>query len=102
MAYRAEREVDIKKRERAEKQIKQVFDMAVTVFTVSASKEGNTEQPWEDFSLEHLEKRLEEEFVEWSQSRKPEGVHYLKELLDVMVMAAIVYKAKIKRLTEAD
>jgi len=68
-----------------EKNMQMVFDRAILKVIDRCDKEGNTNQPWNDFTTEHLNKRLDAEWDEWKKERK------LIELIDVINHAAFLY-----------
>lgn len=65
-----------------------VFGEAIEKAVRRIDKDGNTATPWRDFSSEHLEKRLIDEFREWRESKSDE------ELLDIINLAAFLYLSK--------
>lgn len=71
-----------------EKLLTIVFNDAINKSLLKCEKEGNTSKPWKDFSIEHLEKRLEEEYKEYLESKNPD------ELIDVMNLACFCYIAR--------
>ena len=77
-----------------EEEIQMIFDFAKVKFFSKNSKPGNTERPWDDFSIDHLDERMNDEIDEYHDSGK------MKELLDIINMAAILYLAHIKRVSE--
>lgn len=78
-----------------EEELQMVFDFAKTKFLSRNNKPGNTLRPWNDFSIEHLEKRLNDEVDEYY-----DGGGKMKELLDIINMAGILYLANMNRLSE--
>lgn len=79
----------MKDKELAKKDIMSVFTEAMAKYELRCNKEGNTVAPWDDFSEEHLIKRLDEEYTEWKQSGDT------RELIDVINLAAFVRLARI-------
>ena len=71
-----------------EKEMKLVFDKALLKALVRCEKEGNTDNPWNDFPIPHLEKRLEQEYAEYKIASNE------RELIDVINMACFLYIAK--------
>jgi len=74
--------------ENMEKTMKIVFDKAVLKSLVRCKKEGNTDKPWDDFTIAHLEKRLEQEYAEYQIAGNE------RELIDVINMACFLFIAK--------
>lgn len=65
-----------------------VFSKAIDKSLLRCEKEGNTSTPWKDFTIEHLDKRLDDEYTEYLEAKT------LDELIDIMVMASICYLAR--------
>ena len=61
-----------------------ILNEAKKKMRIRSSKPGNTSEPWEDFSTEWLEKRLDDEIHEWQHSKDSD------ELLDIINMAVFV------------
>lgn len=70
----------------------EVFKKAKEKAISRIGKVGNTEKPWEDFSIYHLSDRLQDEFAEWSESY-PLTYKFSEELLDIINLAAFLYLA---------
>ena len=62
-----------------------VFNRAILKVIDRCGKEGNTNQPWSDFTTEHLNKRLDDEWDEWKKNPK------MGELIDIINHAAFLY-----------
>lgn len=71
-----------------EREMTRVFSDAITKALLKCSKKGNTDKPWKNFSLEHLENRLIEEINEYFDNPK------LHELYDIMNLANFCYLAR--------
>jgi len=46
------------KEERIRRSMQMIFDRAIVKVVDRCDKEGNTEQPWDDFTIKHLENRM--------------------------------------------
>jgi len=75
-----------------EKRMREVFDQAIVKAQLACSKKGNTDEPWKDFSIEWLRKRLDDELVEY-ESKKRTGKTDWIELIDVINIACFLYLA---------
>lgn len=62
----------------------QVFNECKQKACKRMNKPGNTATPWEDFSSEWLEKRLNDEIKEWRES------HKATELIDIINIAVFL------------
>ena len=65
-----------------------VFSKAIDKSLLRCEKKGNTSTPWKDFPIEHLDKRLDDEYKEYLESKT------LDELLDIMNQANFCYLAR--------
>ena len=70
------------------------FDYAIWKCVSACKKEGNTVTPWNDFSIEHLEKRLQDEIKEYFESHKSD------ELLDIINLASFIWLANLNKKVE--
>jgi len=75
-----------------EKRMRAVFDQAIVKAQLACGKEGNTDKPWEDFSIEWLRKRLDDEIKEYESKERTGKIDWI-ELIDVINMACFLYLA---------
>jgi len=78
----------------AKREIEEIFQYCIAKWSLRINKKGNTLKPWNDFSSEHLEKRLFEEIEEYKESRK------IRELIDVINLSVFLYLAKQREIVE--
>ena len=74
--------------------MQEVFDSCIVKVCLRCDKKSNTDQPWDDFTLQYLEQRLLEEIDEYFS--KP----YIDELRDIINLACFCYIAKKNILIE--
>ena len=63
-----------------------VFELSITKALLRCGKPGNTITPWDDFSKEHLKKRLADEYNEYLKS---ENSHELCDIINVCAFLQI-------------
>ena len=74
------------------KEMQEVFDQAIVKAQLACSKTGNTDKPWEDFSIEWLQKRLDDEITEYYSTKRTGKIDWI-ELIDVINVACFLYLA---------
>ena len=62
----------------------EVFTECINKACKRLSKKGNTAEPWKDFTSEHLQKRLVDEWIEWRGSGDS------RELVDIINLACFL------------
>jgi len=77
-----------------EREMIRIFNSAVNKALLKCSKKGNTDKPWDDFPLEHLENRLIEEVNEYFDNPK------MHELYDIIISACFCCLAREKKFIE--
>lgn len=75
-----------------EKEMNVVFERAIVKAQLACSKEGNTDKPWEDFDIEWLQKRLDDEIKEYYSKKRIGKIDWI-ELIDVINIACFLYIA---------
>ena len=67
----------------------QVFTECINKACDRLKKHGNTAEPWNDFSSDWLEKRLQDEWDEWKKSKDS------RELVDIINLACFLRLSKL-------
>lgn len=75
-----------------EKRMKEVFDKAIVKAQLACDKKGNTDEPWNDFSIDWLQKRLYDEIEEYENTERT-GCNDWRELIDIINLACFLYLA---------
>ena len=75
-------------------EMQEVFDACITKALIRINKKGNTDKPWDDCSIHHLEKRLFDEVEEYFDNPS------CNELIDIINLACFCYLARINQLAE--
>ena len=82
------------KEERIRRSMQMIFDRAIVKVVDRCDKEGNTEQPWDDFTIKHLENRMREEFEEYWDNP------VIDELVDIINLATFVALARLNKASD--
>lgn len=78
-----------------ERNMRAVFEDCIVIAELACDKPGNTDRPWETFSIEWLQKRLEDELKEYYSMKRTGRVDWV-ELKDVINIACFLYLAHKK------
>jgi len=74
------------------KEMQDVFDECIVTAQLACDKTGNTDTPWKDFSIEWLQKRLDDEIKEYYSKKRTGKIDWI-ELKDVINIACFLYLA---------
>jgi len=72
--------------------MQEVFAQAIVKAQLNCDKKGYTDTPWKDFSIEWLQKRLEDEIKEYYSTKRTGKIDWI-ELIDVINIACFLYIA---------
>jgi hypothetical protein len=75
-----------------QKNMQEVFNISIVKAQLACDKKGNTDTPWKDFSIDWLQKRLEDELNEYYSTKKTGKIDW-QELPDVINIACFLYLA---------
>jgi hypothetical protein len=78
----------------AEKEFRDVLELAVLKYLSKNTKSGNVPDPWNQFSYEHMRSVFYKELREWEDGERA------CELLDVIVTAVFLHKTRMKMLED--
>jgi hypothetical protein len=75
-----------------EKKMLEVFNQAIVKAQLSCDKTGNTDKPWESFTIEWLQKRLDDELKEYYSNKRTGRIDWM-ELIDVINISCFLFIA---------